>query len=305
MSTELFPIATYTVQPGDLWRLGNHLLLCSDSTKQDQVERIMSVAGGKVDAIITDPPYGELKVSWDIPTMGFIPYLAQVTKETATCMLFCSLPYGFTLQQAMMQAGWHFRFDMIWQKGNAGFQVSKFQPLVAHEHIWAYEQERNEHGNIFAYSKDVKATSLTFNGFEAGEQEDSWGDKCRTDKKSQLVYAIGGGTRQGRIDGKRWLRSVFSLLGRKKQEMPEWERSNHPTQKDAYLVEKLVRCLTEPGEMVYDPFCGSGTTIWACERSGRRCITIEQSPVYCEQEILRSWQKISTVPPVLLSRQVA
>lgn len=59
------PLAEPTTKPGDLWVLGNHRLLCGDSTNPQHVERLMD--GKKADACITDPPYGVLDESWDRP----------------------------------------------------------------------------------------------------------------------------------------------------------------------------------------------------------------------------------------------
>ena len=46
---------------------------------------------------------------------------------------------------------------------------------------------------------------------------------------------------------------------------------------------------SEPGEYVYDPFCGSGTTIIASERSGRKCLACELNPIYCDA-IIKRWE---------------
>jgi len=56
----------------------------------------------------------------------------------------------------------------------------------------------------------------------------------------------------------------------------------HPWEKPLSLIERLVRLYSNPGDNVLDPFCGSGTTLVACENLGRRSLGIEQDPKYVE-----------------------
>jgi site-specific DNA-methyltransferase (adenine-specific) len=59
-------------------------------------------------------------------------------------------------------------------------------------------------------------------------------------------------------------------------------RYNHPCHAPLRLMEKLIECLSVPGDLIFDPFCGSGTTCVAAKRLGRRYIGIDISPEYCE-----------------------
>ena len=84
------------------------------------------------------------------------------------------------------------------------------------------------------------------------------------------------------------------------KEHPDWqieqieERPNrsaeHPTMKPVDLMGRSILNSTKPGEAVLDPFGGSGTTLIACEQSGRRCYTIELDPHYCDV-ILERWER--------------
>ena len=67
---------------------------------------------------------------------------------------------------------------------------------------------------------------------------------------------------------------------------------DHPTMKPIPLFDRLIRNSTNVGDVVYDPFCGSGTTLLACEQSKRRCIAVELSPRYCDV-ILRRWEALT------------
>lgn len=76
--------------------------------------------------------------------------------------------------------------------------------------------------------------------------------------------------------------SVFEIDKPRKSE-------EHPTMKPVELIERMVRNSSNPGEIVYEPFSGSGSTILACEMSGRQCRAMEVSPAYCSVALTR-WE---------------
>jgi DNA modification methylase len=263
------------LQQGQLWNLGQHRLLIDDCTVPANVQRLMYDQWNLVHAIITDPPFGQIRAAWDSGSLAFVATLQSITHSTATCIVFCSLPYGFALHQAMINQGWLWRFDIVQTKNNAGFKTSKHKPLMAHEHL-------------FAYAK-TKPTETTFHGYEAGESGEPW--KHRWGSWSNQVYhAHHNLHRNGHPEGKRWLRSVIN--GRKKQEMQTSERTKHPSQKDILVLERLIKLLSNEGETVYDGFLGSGTTLLAAEATGRRCIGCERDPEYAEM-VIEHWQKMT------------
>jgi DNA modification methylase len=64
----------------------------------------------------------------------------------------------------------------------------------------------------------------------------------------------------------------------------------HGTQKPIECMKRPIENNSDPGDSVYDPFCGSGTTIIAAERTGRKCLACELNPVYCDA-IIRRWEQ--------------
>jgi DNA modification methylase len=66
----------------------------------------------------------------------------------------------------------------------------------------------------------------------------------------------------------------------------------HPTMKPVALIERAIRNSSRRGELVLDPFCGSGTTLIACEKSGRKARLIEIDPIYCDV-IVKRWQEFT------------
>ena len=68
--------------------------------------------------------------------------------------------------------------------------------------------------------------------------------------------------------------------------------AEHPTMKPVKLIAELVRNSSKPGETVFDPFGGSGSTLIACEQLGRCCYTIEFEPKYCDV-IVKRWENLT------------
>jgi len=66
----------------------------------------------------------------------------------------------------------------------------------------------------------------------------------------------------------------------------------HPTQKPVELIRRMVEYHTVPGEVVYEPFSGSGTCLVACELSGHRCFALELAPAYCDVVVAR-WERLT------------
>ena len=64
---------------------------------------------------------------------------------------------------------------------------------------------------------------------------------------------------------------------------------SHPAVFPVALVEAVFEAFTDPGELVFEPFCGSGTQLIAAERTGRRCCAVELDPVYCDVAV-RRWE---------------
>ena len=73
----------------------------------------------------------------------------------------------------------------------------------------------------------------------------------------------------------------------------------HPTMKPVELIRRPIEWHTRPGELIYEPFCGSGTAIIAAEMTGRRCYAIELAPQFIDVAVIR-WQNYSGSPAATL-----
>lgn len=278
------------VQYGDLWSLGDrHLLLCGNSTKQEDMTRLMQ--GKKAQAIITDPPYGIIHANWDKIDLSFIPSMSSFHAPNATIAIFCQLPFGFTLHDAMIKHGYGWRWEIVWVKANGGFRVSPYKPRPCHE-------------LIFAYTRDVSPSNLVFNGWDSGEKGKPW-RKTNLSKKGetdQVYLKKSPDHSYGHPDGHRWIRST--IHGVRKNNMNEGERTKHPTQKPLEILNTLCACLSNQDDIILDLFGGSGTTIIAAEYTKRCCYSMEVSPEYCDI-ILARYEMLYTGQKAVLIERIA
>jgi len=240
---------------GELWILGDHRLLVGDSTKREDVERLMG--GGKADLFLTDPPYGVSYTAKNIAVHGNVSPVSQGENtiendeksiEEIKPIWFASAKnaldvcnndasyYWFACQggdQMMMmmmmigEAGWLVRHELIWKKNSMVFGRSDYH--YQHEPIIYGWKKKGKHN---WYSDRTQTSILEF-------------DRPRESKL-------------------------------------------HPTTKPVELVAYLIKNNTKTGDIVLDLFGGSGSTLIACEQMKRKCFMLEISESYCDV-ILNRW----------------
>ena len=232
-------------RPGDLWRLGEHRVLCGDATEAADYTRLLS--GEPADMVFIDPPYNvdyansakdrmrgtQRPILNDNLGEGFYDFLlAALMPTVAHCRgaiyIAMSSSELDVLQAAFRAAGGRWSTFVIWAKnkftmGHADYQ-RQYEPI------------------LYGWPEDAKR---------------HWcGDRDQGD-----VWHI---NRQHRND-------------------------LHPTMKPVELVERCLRNSSRPGDVVLDGFGGSGTTLIAAHKSGRRARLMELDPKYVDV-IVRRWQ---------------
>lgn len=232
-------------------------LICGDG-----YEVIESLSAGSVDAVITDPPYGTTALAWD-KRMDYARFWAGVTrvvKETGIIAVFCAQPMMTDLINSNRK---HFRYDLIWHKTTpVGFLDANRRPLRAHENIAIFCQKWRGAGN---------AKLSTYNPqFWYGKPY----AKRAAGKERCAHYGTFKDVQRGSEDGRRHPISVLQYANR------AGGRSWHPTAKPVELLRWLVATYTEPGELILDPFMGSGPTGVAAVELGRRFVGVEMEPGY-------------------------
>jgi DNA methylase len=254
------------VQPGDLWQLGEHRLLCGDSTKNEDVERLM--AGGRAAQLVTSPPYWTGQPYDDKPGVeGVAAFMADVATAWANVVARrMQIQTGHTNSTLVGDAGPMRKvfLDALWAEAMAAHGW-----LVRHRRVWA------KGGGLLhiAPTGDVIDESweviLTFyrDGHNEGGQErvgEGWAQKGVW---SDIVGTGGDGS--------------------------------HPCPFPVELAGRMVLLYSKADDVIADPFCGSGTTLIAAERLARRCYGIEIEPRYCDV-ILRRYEAETGDQPVRL-----
>ena len=247
-------------KPGDLWLLGEHRLLCGDATKAEDVARLRG--WGMAAAMWTDPPYG-------------VEYT------------------GGTLDALTIQNDG--------ADGLAGLLAGAFEQAT----------RAIEPGSPFYIARPQGALSVTFGcailgaGWKLHEElqwvKDSMvlGHSDYHVRHETVVYGWTPGpgrSGRGKHEGTRWYgdNSQTSVF-----EIPRPKASpDHPTVKPVELVERCLANSTQRGDVVYDPFLGSGTTLIACERLARRCYAMEIDPRYVDVAV-RRWEQYTGQKAVL------
>ena len=219
---------------GDIYRLGNHRLMCGDSTSREEIAALTD--NRKAELLLTDPPYGikadkgfsgaggfdgkgkpierrHYKDDWDSerPGKSTFEMLLQVTK------------------QAIIFGGNFF---------------TDFLPVGNHWLVW------NKHNTMPTFS----------------DAELAWTNIKRNSVKLYDVEWNG-------------------LIGKEKERF-------HPTQKPVKLFSDILNDYTEQGGIVFDFFGGSGSTLIACEQTGRKCYMMELDPHYIDV-IIQRWENLT------------
>lgn len=258
---------------GDMYQLGNHRLICGDSTKEEDIRRLMD--GKLARLIFTDPPYNV-----DYKSPGGLTYnstkyggtggkIFNDKKSDKDCLDFYANTlvnlYKFSADDATIY--WWFANRNNWINRQA-FKNSKWK--MSQIIVWVK--------NHFVFSKGQ--------------------DYHRMYEPCMLGWKKGKGHYKNKRIGN--LADVFSLdRDNFIEQFDVWleHRDNllkyvHPTQKPVRLAERAIKKNSEDKDIVLDVFGGSGSTLMACEQMDRRCYMAELDPKYCDV-IIKRWETIS------------
>lgn len=269
---------------GDLYILGEHRLLCGDSTSEEDIRVLMD--GQKPVFVFTDPPYGvaigdknqtlakfgragvcrENIQNDNIGQEELYKILVKAftnLRQAADpgCSYYVSAPQGGDLGLMMLQmmtdAGLKVRHNLIWVKNHAAFSLGRLDYDYKHEPIfYTWTEKHNFYGG---YSTTVIDDTKPIDKMNKAELKD-------------LVRALSEGREQSVIYCDKPMASKL-----------------HPTMKPVKLVARFMVNSSQPGDICADIFGGSGTTMIAAEQLGRRCFMMEKDPHYCDV-IVQRWE---------------
>lgn len=244
----------------------------------DALTLLRALPDKSIDAIITDMPYGTTQAKWDsvIDLFSWWEQVQRILKHGGVMVSTASQP--FTSRLVMSNPAW-FRYEWIWSKSNAtGFLDAPYKPMKAHESILVFCETRG------AYYPQMTRGKRHKRGF-------------RSRVKSNQIYGSFNDTVYFSNDY--FPRSVVWFY---EPELHSARKTyvSHDTQKPVALYEYLIQTYTRPGELVLDPFVGSGTTAIAARKTGRHFICGDSSADY----VAMARKRLASTDP-FLSREVA
>ena len=283
----------WPVVSGDLYVMGSHRLLCGDSRSGDDVARVLG--GAKINLAFTSPPYASQR-KYDeasgfkpIPPDEYVAWFEAVQANVRENLApdgswFVNIKehcddgqrslYVKDLTLAHVRKWrWRFNDELIWTHGGIpGAVVNKF---------------KNQFEPIFHYTKSDK---IKCNPYSVSHE-------------SENVPVKGGGGTISRQQGSGAAGKDFS--GGRGQALPgnvlsfgkNSEALGHSAAFPLDLPVFFIKAFSDPLDVVYEPFAGSGTTLIAAEQEGRQCAAIEISPKYCAL-IVERWHKQTGGTPV-------
>ncbi len=259
---------------GKVYLLGNHRLMCGDSTSQADIIRLMN--GKEAELWITDPPYNVdyesesgLKIQNDNMTatqfdsflMNSFTLAAKVLKSGSSYYIFHSDNWGLSFRQATLNAGLHLRQCLVWVKNNIVMGRQDYQ--WQHESCLYGWKDGAPHG-WFSDRKQSTVINLENNPFVK-----------RDDGKYQLQI----GNKTYVIEANAVCEEVATSV----IEFPKPVKSDvHPTMKPVDLLIYLIKNSTQRGNLLLDTFGGSGSTLIAAEQTGRIAYLMELDEHYCD-----------------------
>lgn len=219
----------------------------------------------KVDAIITDPPFGTTLCKWDsiIPFDEMWKRLKALRVASAAIVLFGSEPFSSYLRVSNIK---EFKYDWVWQKSKSGSAfTAKYRPVNKHEMISVFGK-----GVIKYYPQLVPGKAYSRNLIMSDSSTNNHG--VSFNKKH--VKTVNNGFR-------------YPITVQMFQQ--KWRRQDqlHPTQKPVALMEYLVKTYTNENDTVLDFTMGSGTTGVACANLNRNFIGIENVTKYFDIAVNR------------------
>ncbi len=267
-------------RPGDIWALGKHRLCCGDATDPTAVARLMQ--GEQATLMFTSPPYAQQRDygaakekvgDWDALMQGVFS-AAPVTTD-AQLLVNLGLvhrdsewqPYWEGWVEWMRAAGWRRFGRYVWDRGPGLLDDWNGRLAPSHEFI-------------FHFNRAPRKPHKTVPSKHAGETLGGGGLRG-ADGSVHAKTGTGNAIQSHRIPD-----SVFRVIRHKGG---LGAAGSHLAVFPVALVEAVLTAFSDPGDLIYEPFCGSGTQIVAAERAGRRCFAMELDSTYCDVAV-RRWE---------------
>ena len=276
------------VKAGEVWQLGEHRLMCGDSTDADAVAKLMN--GERADLLFTSPPYSDMRAyngGKDLSVVSLAKFIPtyEPYAEYQCVNLGLQVKDGEIVQYwdayiaSAKDCGYKLMSWNVWDKMTPGAICNQTHFITPMRHEWIFvfgkawkdinrtwekKPESIIEGKVY---KNVRFNDGTFDNHTTGDHSNPY-------KKMESVLSIT--SEHGEI------------------------RSEHPAVFPVRLPAEYIAAFTNEGGIVIEPFGGSGSTMIACEQLGRKARLMELDPHYCTVIIAR-WEKLTGQKAVKLT----
>jgi DNA modification methylase len=289
------PLAPVT-RAGDLWRIGRHRLLCSDCRDLAAVQRLLD--GAKANLVVTSPPYATQR-QYD-PASGFRPVPPEAYSEWFR-------PVAANIAAVLAPDGSYFlNIKEHAEDGERSLYVKDL--IIAHRRQWGWRfvdefcWRKTDNGvpgrwnNRFKNAWEpvvhfCRQAEIKFHPKAAGHASDDCFEYSPANPSSGSGSGLLGAGRRGGFAGIAWPSNVIEAK-------TESSQGAHSAPYPRALVEFFVKAFSDPDDLIFDPFLGSGTTMAGAHVLGRAGYGTEISPGYCDV-VLRRIAHLTGEEPVL------
>lgn len=289
------PPANPVTRPGDIWQLGDHAIACADSADVEAVAALMDA--GPASLCFTSPPYGDQReytqkiVNWDdlmqgvfrslpvLPDGQVLVNLGLIHRDHEVRL------YWNSWIKCMRDNGWRFFGWYVWDQGFGlpGDWNGRLAP--SHEFIFHFNKEVRRPNKIVPCIYAGQTSHLRKDGTSSGIRD--------PDGK------VGSWTHQGRPTQDYRIPDSIVRIGRQRGRIGA--DIDHPAVFPLEFPEHVIATWAQPGEVVYEPFCGSGTSVIAGQRRGVKVRAVEIAPTYVDVSLIRFSRMFPDVPIILRS----
>lgn len=256
---------------GDVYELGSHRVLCGDSTDSESIADFMH--GIYADMVFTDPPYnvdyqGSKDKKWDrikndnMDDVSFEAFLTDAFSVMCKSMKAGAAAYVFhdsttqhIFEKSLQESGLNIASQLIWNKPYIGLGMNDYRKK--HEPFF-YCYVRNNRAEFYGNRSQASVVEIPEDDTRA----------LQWLRKQKEIQAKGYST----------------IWNMKREPVGEYV---HPTQKPVELITYAITNSSKAGDIVLDPFLGSGSTLIASEKSNRTCYGMELDPVYVDVIVQR------------------
>jgi DNA modification methylase len=256
---------------GDVWLLGKHRVMCGDSTSIDAVEALMD--GGCAELCFTSPPYSDQR-EYNGGKELSTEHLATFVRASYGFVNYFAVNLGYSRKNGEVNQYWNDYIKEaedcglkllswnVWDRSGLGGSIGNQTAFFPIWHEW-----------IFIFGEKAKELNRT-------KKNKSAGSKSGTNRQADGSLLKGSG-----------VTAEFGKMGTVTA-CGVADGKLHPAMFPVELPEEYINAMTDEGDCVYEPFGGSGTTMIACEKTGREARLMELDPKYVDV-IVRRWQEFT------------